>query len=206
MEYQEVNAKGYDKICTWYEQVTKESTYGLDYVSKAIEKDKIKSSALDVGCGVGGAILAKLSASGYEITGLDFSPKMLEIARSRHPEVRFIEIDFMNWASDNQYSLIIAWDSIFHLPTSLQSEAIKKLCGYLEPGGVLVFTGGGVEGDIKGEMNGVMFSFGSLSYIECLNVINEADCEVLTMERDQEEPHMVYICRKMTNKSIQPNG
>jgi ubiquinone/menaquinone biosynthesis C-methylase UbiE len=93
MEHQEDNAASYDSICAWYEQVTKDSDYGVDYVSKAIEKNIIKKSALDVGCGVGGAILTNLICIGYKTTALDFSHKMLEIAKRRHPEIHFIEAE-----------------------------------------------------------------------------------------------------------------
>jgi SAM-dependent methyltransferase len=200
MEHQEDNAASYDSICAWYEQVTKDSDYGVDYVSKAIEKNIFKKSALDVGCGVGGAILTNLICIGYKTTALDFSRKMLEIAKRRHPEVHFIEADFRGWDSEKKFSLVVAWDSLIHIPTSQLNSAITKLCNLLEENGVLIFTGGGVEGDIRGEMNGVTFSYGSLSYIECLDIIEKCGCEILTMERDQEGPHMVYICRKLANK------
>ncbi|MEM8563963.1 MAG: class I SAM-dependent methyltransferase [Pseudomonadota bacterium] len=194
------NAKAYDQICTWYEAVTKDSEYGVAYVVKAIGKDTDRSRALDVGCGVGGAILTQLITSGYKVTALDFSPQMLSIAKRRYPHVHFIGSDFNDWVSDEKFNLVVAWDSLIHTPTAEQRAAITKLCHHLEESGVLIFTGGGVEGDISGEMNGVTFSYGSLSYTECVEIIERCHCEVLAMEKDQEGQHVVYICRKLANE------
>lgn len=44
---------------------------------------------LDVGCGTG-ALAARLFAAGYEMTGLDPSEGMLDVLRSRAPEVRAV--------------------------------------------------------------------------------------------------------------------
>jgi len=199
MAYKEDTSEGYNQIAQWYNEITEGSAYGVDYVRKAINRDQAKNHALDVGCGVGGAIIEQLITSGYpKITGLDFASKMLGFARKRHPTVQFFETDFMDWPSQTeiQYSLIVAWDSLFHLPTTLQRDALKKLCMLLAPEGVLVVTGGGVEGDIQGKMNNVTFNYGSLSYIECLTIIEQCLCEIVTMEKDQEGYHMVYICQK----------
>jgi SAM-dependent methyltransferase len=45
---------------------------------------------LDVGCGTG-ALAARLSAAGYEMTGVDPSGGMLDVLRSRAPEVRAVK-------------------------------------------------------------------------------------------------------------------
>ena len=59
-------------------------------------------SALDVACGSGKltAELAKL-AEGGRVVGLDFSPRMLEIARRTHPEIEFLEGDALNLPFDD---------------------------------------------------------------------------------------------------------
>ena len=48
---------------------------------------------LDLGCGAGEPIAAYLLAQGRDVTGLDFSPAMLRLARSRFPAARWIEGD-----------------------------------------------------------------------------------------------------------------
>jgi len=55
-------------------------------------------SALDVACGSGKltAQLARIVGSDGRAVGLDFSPRMLEIARRDHPGIEFLEGDALN--------------------------------------------------------------------------------------------------------------
>ena len=60
-------------------------------------------SALDVACGSGKltARLAQIAGGGGRVVGLDFSPKMLEVARREHPGIEFIEGDALNLPFDD---------------------------------------------------------------------------------------------------------
>jgi demethylmenaquinone methyltransferase/2-methoxy-6-polyprenyl-1,4-benzoquinol methylase len=55
-------------------------------------------SALDVACGSGKltAQLAAIAGEGGRVIGLDFSPRMLEVARRDHPGIEFVEGDALN--------------------------------------------------------------------------------------------------------------
>ena len=55
-------------------------------------------SALDVACGSGKltAVLAGIAGQNGRVVGLDFSPRMLEIARREHPGIEFLEGDALN--------------------------------------------------------------------------------------------------------------
>jgi demethylmenaquinone methyltransferase/2-methoxy-6-polyprenyl-1,4-benzoquinol methylase len=60
-------------------------------------------SALDVACGSGKltARLTQIAGAGGRVVGLDFSPKMLEVARRDHPGIEFIEGDALNLPFDD---------------------------------------------------------------------------------------------------------
>ncbi len=55
-------------------------------------------SALDVACGSGKltAELARLAGADGRVVGVDFSAKMLEVARREHPGIEFLEGDALN--------------------------------------------------------------------------------------------------------------
>ena len=57
-----------------------------------------QSSILDVGCGTGDPIAAYLTACGFFVTGVDGSPAMIEIARSRFPDTDWIKMDMRELA------------------------------------------------------------------------------------------------------------
>lgn len=51
---------------------------------------------MDLGCGTG-ALIPTLVNKGYEVTGVDASDNMLEIARKNNPDVEFIKRTPLNW-------------------------------------------------------------------------------------------------------------
>lgn len=187
--------KNYDEIAEWWEGNHKDSRYGVEYVERAIRRVKSKGNALDVGCGSGGQIMDTILTSGFSLTALDISEGMISIARSKHPAACFVKTDFVAWSHEGTFDLIVAWDRIFHSPRNSQRSVIEKLCSYLSPLGILIFTAGGIDSEVSGEMDGVPFEYGSLSYMEYLDIINNSVCDIVTMEEDQPE-HMVFICRK----------
>jgi len=188
----------YTQIADWWEEGIKDSKYGVEYVERAIRRVKNKGSALDVGCGSGGRIIDTILLDGFSLTALDVSEGMLRIAKNKHHDVRFFNSDILSWDSEDHFDLIVAWDSIFHTPCSMQRSVVEKMCGHLSPGGVLLFTSGDGHGDIVGEdMNGVGFEYGSLHPLEYLQIIDNCGCDFIIMERDQPDPrHVVHICKK----------
>src|SRR4051812_26940731 len=73
-------------------------------------------TALDVGCGCNGRFIRLLTRRGYEVEGLDISPRMTALARERHPNANFPQADICEWLPTRHYDFITAWDSIWHVP------------------------------------------------------------------------------------------
>lgn len=188
----------YTQIAEWWDKVTKDSKYGVEYVERAIQRVENKNKALDVGCGSGGKIMDTVLESGFCLTALDPSEGMVSIAKRTYRDVHFVNTDILSWESEDRFDLIVAWDSIFHAPCAQQKPILEKMCRHLSPAGVLLFTGSHSHGDIIGEdMNGVGFEYGSLHYFEFLRIIENCGCDFVIMERDQSDPaHVVYMCKK----------
>lgn len=104
------------------------------------------SSLLDLGCGTG-AVLAGLPEL-PSLTGLDISPHMLAIARSKVPAATFIQGDMTSFCLDRQFDVIICvFDTLNHLLDFSQWIALFNCVrGHLADGGIFVFdvvtTGG----------------------------------------------------------------
>jgi len=188
----------YTQIADWWEGKHKDSKYGVEYVGRAIRRVKDKNKALDVGCGSGGKIIDTIISEGFSLTALDVSEGMISIAKSKHHDVNFVNTDIISWESEDRFDLIVAWDSIFHAPCAQQKPIVEKICRLLSPDGVLLFTGSYSHGDIIGEdMDGVGFEYGSLHYLEYLQIMEDCECDFVIMERDQPDPrHVVYMCKK----------
>ncbi len=101
---------------------------------------------LDVCCGAGHLALHFLE-HGYAVTGLDFSPAMLQYAIERNQayidqgRARFIEGDAANFTLDGRFGLVVStFDALNHLPdmTALQG-CFHSVAAVLVEGGVFIF-------------------------------------------------------------------
>ncbi|HPS87611.1 MAG TPA: class I SAM-dependent methyltransferase [Spirochaetota bacterium] len=185
--------KKYDKISEWWHNNHNESNYGLPQIEKAVRYTKNHGSALDVGCGSGGRIIRKLLSEGFYITAIDVSSEMIKIAQSNHSDVNFIICDISDWDTDETFDLIIAWDSIFHLPMKKQRVVISRLCAMLKKDGIIIYTFGDAYGEHESEWHGDNFFYGSIGIDQNLKTIMESGCQCRHLELDQYPEKHVYI-------------
>ena len=94
--------------------------------------------ALDLCCGQGNVSEA-LVTCGCEVTGADFSPAMLEMARRRVPDARFIEADAQNLPfGEAEFDLVVSNLGVCHVPD--QPRALRETRRVLRPGGRFAMT------------------------------------------------------------------
>jgi demethylmenaquinone methyltransferase/2-methoxy-6-polyprenyl-1,4-benzoquinol methylase len=89
----------FDRIAGRYDLVNTVLSAGTDggWRRRAARVTQLEpdGSALDVACGSGKltALLARIAGPGGRVVGLDFSARMLDVARREHPGVEFLEGD-----------------------------------------------------------------------------------------------------------------
>ena len=83
----------YDAIAEWWQNYHQDSDYGVAALERALGFAGLGRRALDVGCGAGGRLIRRLEARGFDVTGVDASAKMIELARGQHPNGRFVQAD-----------------------------------------------------------------------------------------------------------------
>ena len=107
---------------------------------KFIQKHKQSKGKLllDVACGTGSH--AGLLSKYYEVEGLDLDPKMLSIARKKHPKIRFHHGDMTDFNVGKQFDVVVClFSSIGYVRTkSRLQKAIKTMARHLILGGVLL--------------------------------------------------------------------
>lgn len=94
---------------------------------------------VEVGCGAG-RVAAVLAAAGADVTGFDVSPAMVEVARGRHPGLRFERGDLRNLMrppAAPAWGAVVAWDCLDHFAPSELPEILGGLARVLAPGGLL---------------------------------------------------------------------
>ena len=95
---------------------------------------------LEVGSGPG-RIAGHLSSLGLDVSGVDLSPRMVEVARSAYPSLRF-DVGTMTALDRPDASLagLVAWFSIIHLPPDVLPVVFAEFRRVVAPGGHVVFA------------------------------------------------------------------
>lgn len=93
---------------------------------------------LDVACGTGGHIPFLREA--YAVEGVDLDPGMLEIARSKHPDISFHLGDMVDFDLGRRFDVVVSlFSSIGYVRTSERlALAVHNMARHVEPGGVLI--------------------------------------------------------------------
>ncbi|MBC5773751.1 class I SAM-dependent methyltransferase [Pontibacter sp. KCTC 32443] len=186
--------KMYDKIAKWWHDYHLNSDYGLAQIKRAISYSSNRGSALDVGCGSGGRVIKELVSAGFKVTGIDVSEKMIELARANHPDVDFLVQDISTWQTDQKHDLIVAWDSIFHLPLQMHAPVLAKLCNMLTQNGILIYTfGDDASGEHLSNWHNDQFYYSTIGIDGNLKAIMESNCQCRHLELDQFPQNHTYI-------------
>lgn len=140
----------YAALSAVYDALNAEIDYGawaayMDAKFKA-HSDIPVSLVLDLCCGTGSMTLA-LDALGYDMTGVDLSPDMLQIARDkahaagRTENILFLCQDMCDFELYGTVQAVVSClDSLNHLDGKRDLERVFKLVhNYLEPGGIFCF-------------------------------------------------------------------
>ena len=101
---------------------------------------------LDVGCGAGLPAPRFLIERGFRVTGLDISPRMIELARANVPDCEF-EVRDMLSLRRGEYEVdgVVALYSVFHLSRFAHEGLFRVLRSYLQPAGAILVTMGADE-------------------------------------------------------------
>jgi ubiquinone/menaquinone biosynthesis C-methylase UbiE len=94
----------------------------------------------DFGCGPG-QTTKYLKDLGIEISGLDLSEKILEQARTLHPDLNFrkgniLELEF----DDDSIAGVVAFYAMVHFTKKQVETAFREVFRVLQPGGIFLFT------------------------------------------------------------------
>jgi ubiquinone/menaquinone biosynthesis C-methylase UbiE len=129
----------YNKIAEEF-SITREETWSEinflfdDYV---IPGDKI----LDLGCG-NGRFFELLKDKDVNYIGVDFSEKLIEIAKKKYPKVKFQVADALNLSFPNNYfDRIYSIAVLHHIPSrEFKLQFLKEARRVLKPNGLLILT------------------------------------------------------------------
>lgn len=108
--------------------------------AETVRRDHADPLAVEVGSGPG-ATAAYLAGHGLRVSGVDLSPAMVEIARSRHPGIGFRVGDLRALDLDDaSLAGLVSWYSLIHIPEPDRPAAVAEFGRVLRPGGYLLLA------------------------------------------------------------------
>jgi SAM-dependent methyltransferase len=109
---------------------------------------------LDLGCGGRSPVASNLVTHGLRVTGVDSSPTLISLCRSRLPDQEWIVADMRNVSLARSFNGILAWDSFFHLSHDDQRGMFAVFAAHSAPDAILMFNTGPAYGEAIGGYRG----------------------------------------------------
>ena len=113
-----------------------------DVIQKILDIANVIPGAdvLDVACGTGVLFPDYLERNVGSLTGVDISPEMVKIARSKFPQVQVYCADVEEADLRKKFDCIVVYNAFPHFPDP--EHLIGVLCNLLKPGGTLTVAHG----------------------------------------------------------------
>lgn len=102
------------------------------------ERVPVDGKVIDLGCGAGMPFTASLAKT-FDVTGVDFSERQLELARRQVPNASFVHADMTEAEFPaGEIDAVTAFFSIIHVRRDLHQELFRKIASWLKPNGVFI--------------------------------------------------------------------
>jgi SAM-dependent methyltransferase len=134
---------------------------------------------LDLGCGGGSPVALHMVAQGFRVTGVDSSPTLISLCRTRMPDQEWIVGDMRSLALGRKFEGILAWDSFFHLRHNDQRTMFSRFAVHAAPAAILMFNAGFGHGEAIGSYRGDPLYHASLDASEYKALLADSGFELI---------------------------
>jgi SAM-dependent methyltransferase len=191
LEAQDVVRRGYDAIGARYRAWAATVPSPADrYLGELDARLPDGARVLDLGCGPG--VPAAVLAERHELTCVDLSEAQLELARAAVPGATFVHADMARLElPPASFDAVLALFSILHLAGRDQPALLRRIAGWLRPGGLFLATLGIVEnsGVVDLDWLGAPMYSSSLGAERYLELLAESGFDVLLANGEAQEEH-----------------
>lgn len=177
---QSSNRQAADNITGLYERHAKlwdtsrgKTLFELSWLDRFTALIPQGGAILDIGCGSGEPLARHFIENGHEVTGIDSSPSLIDMCRTRFPNSNWQVADMRSLSLGRSFDGLIAWDSFFHLTSEDQRRMFPLFRAHSKPGTALMFTSGPEYGEAMGVFVGEPLYHSSLSADEYRALLQE---------------------------------
>lgn len=138
VDYRELVRSGYDRCAERYAAARRQDD--SDQLVPLLSVLAEGSDVLDLGCGAGEPIARQL-ARNHNVTGVDASAGMLELAVAAVPEGRFVLADVLGVEfAEASFDAVVMLFVLFHIPREEHGDVFGRVWKWLRPGGYFLAT------------------------------------------------------------------
>lgn len=203
-------AQGYDDVAERYLEWSGGSPVRLRQLDKLLALlPREGARVLELGCGAGVPATRKL-AERHRVTAVDVSGEQILRARNLVPTAEFICADMMSVSfAPESFDAVAAIYSITHLPRSEHRELLKRIFGWLKPGGWFVASLGAHDSPnvVVDDWLGAANFFSHFDATTNKALVAEAglelvDCEILSQdEAGESDVEFLWVFARRPAKS-----
>jgi SAM-dependent methyltransferase len=152
---------------------------------------------LDIGCGSGEPIARHLIHNGRRLIGMDSSPSMIALCRTRFPDHDWHVADMRTLSLGRRFDGLLARDRFFHLAPGAQRRMFPVFRAHARLGAALMFTSGLALGESIGSYAGEPLYHSSLDTAEYRALLDANGFGVVQqVEHDPEcDRHCIWLAR-----------
>jgi len=137
---EKMNEDPYRRVAGFYDRLFEPMNRGLRVLGFRMFMPRRGGAVLDIGCGTG-SHLEMYQRYGCKLYGMDTSPSMLELARSRlgeNAELRLADAAQMPYAADC-FDLVICMLALHEMDESMRSQVIGEIKRVIKRDGRILF-------------------------------------------------------------------
>jgi SAM-dependent methyltransferase len=124
------------KRATGPEELPWHSEKPAQFLIEAASWRTTRGKALDLGCGAG-VFSVYLAKQGFEVTGIDFIPRALEMAaqraRSEQVKINWVSADLLNWITEDKFDLVLDSGCLHTMNTRSMHRYKERLLSWTTP-------------------------------------------------------------------------
>ncbi len=157
------------------------------------------ASVLDLGCGGGMPVAANLVGHGLRVTGVDSSPTLISLSRSRLPDQDWVVADMRALSLGRTFDGVLAWDSFFHLKPDDQREMFPVFAAHAAKAASIMFNTGPMYGEAIGSYRGDPLYHASLDPTEYEDLLAASGFDLIAhaAEDPQAGGRTVWLARRV---------
>lgn len=111
------------------------------FLRKLVKLVPKSATVLDLGCGTGVPVDAYLIQQGFDVTGVDYCPRLITRARRNVPQGKFINQDFSRVSFDEEaFDAVVSLYAIFHIPRKEHKDLFLRIRSLLKHNGIMLVT------------------------------------------------------------------